>query len=262
MGSIVPDAVRLKAPLLAKLERFASLTAAEKTFLEDMQAEFVRTRAGTDIISAGHRYRCVFVLNQGMAIRYKVLHDGRRQVLGLLLPGDLIGFPGALFDTALYSVASLGPSVACPIPFTTMFELFRGYPKLASALFWLVGHEAALFAEHLVGLGRQSAYERVAHLILELLLRLQIIGLADAQSYALPLTQELMADMLGLSVPHVNRTLRRLREDGLISLDGNRVTCHDVATLSRLADFDGANFARHPIPDLDAPPDYHAPPPA
>jgi CRP-like cAMP-binding protein len=257
MGSTVPDSTRLRAPLIAKLERFTALTAVEKAFLEDMQAEFVRTRAGTDIISAGHRYRCLFVLNQGMAIRYKVLHDGRRQVLGLILPGDFIGFPGALFDTALYSIASLGPSVACPIPFTTMFELFR-HPKLASALFWLVGHEAALFAEHLVGVGRKSAYERVAHLILELLLRLQMIGLADAQSYVLPLTQELMADTLGLSVPHVNRTLRRLREDGLISLDGNRVTCHDIAALSRLADFDGVNFGRQRIPDLDAPADHHA----
>src|SRR4051794_40277695 len=178
MGSTVPDIVRLKTPLIAKIERFTTLTAAEKTCLEDMQVEFARVRAGADIISAGHHYRCFFVLNQGMAIRYKVLHDGRRQVLGLILPGDFIGFPGALFDTALYSIASLGPSVACPIAFTTMFELFRIHPKLAAALFWLVGHEAALFTEHLVGIGRQSAYERVAHLILELLLRLQIIGLA------------------------------------------------------------------------------------
>jgi CRP-like cAMP-binding protein len=258
MTSTVSDAGRLKAPLIAKIERFVALTPVEKAFLEAMQDEFVRMRPGADIVSAGHRYRCFFVLNQGMAIRYKVLHDGRRQVLGLILPGDVIGFPGVLFDTALYSIASLGPSIACPIPFTTVFDLFRGHPKLASALFWLVGHEAALFAEHLVGVGRQSAYERVAHLILELLLRLQIIGQADAQSYVLPLTQELMADMLGLSVPHVNRTLRRLREDRLISFDGNRVTCHDVAALSRLADFDTVNFARQRVPDLEAPPEFHA----
>lgn len=223
---------------------------AERVFLEETQSKFDKVRSGTDIVSAGHRYRCLFVLNRGTAIRYKVLHDGRRQILNLVLPGDLIGYPGSLFDKSLYSIAAIDDSVVCPVAFDVIFRLFRTHPRLATALLWQVGHESALFAEHLVGVGRRSAYERTAHLLLEFLLRLQQAGLADERSYMLPMTQELIADSLGLSVPHVNRTLRRLREDGLIALKGARLTCLDVPALSRLAGFDGPNLTAQRIPGL------------
>ena len=241
---------KLKSPLIERLGRFVSLMPAERVFLEEMQSRFETVRSGAEIISAGHAYRCLFILSHGTAIRYKVLHDGRRQILNLVLPGDLIGFPGGLFDKSLYSVAAIDDAVVCPVTFDVLFGLFRSHPRLGTALFWQVGHESALFAEHLVGVGRRSAYERVAHLLLEFLVRLQQAGLADERSYALPMTQELMADSLGLSLPHVNRTLRRLREDGLIALKGARLTCLDVAALSRLAGFDGPNLAAQRIPGL------------
>jgi CRP-like cAMP-binding protein len=246
-----PDLSSLRAPLIDRLSRFVDLTARERAHLEDLQAEFVKVRAGVDIIVAGHVYRCICILNQGMAIRYKVLHDGRRQILGLVLPGDFVGLPGCLFDSCLYSIASLTEATYCSISFGALFDLFQRCPRLGTAMFWLAGHEAALFAEHLVGVGRQSAYERVAHLLLELLYRLQIVGFAeDDRSYTLPMTQELMADALGLSVPHVNRTLRRLREDGLIMIEGTRLTCLDVAALSRVSDFNSASVGRLRIPGL------------
>ncbi len=244
------DIPALRAPLIGKLEHCLDLTDRERAYLEQLQTDFLRIYDGNDIITAGHSYHSFFVLCRGMAIRYKVLHDGRRQILGLVLPGDLIGFPGSLFDSSLYSIASLGEVIVCQVPHGDVFALFRRQPRLAAALFWIVGHEAALFAEHLVGVGRQSAYERIAHLLLELLTRLQAAGLADDRSYCLPMTQELMADALGLSVPHVNRTLRKLREDGLIALEGTQLTCLDVAALSRLADFNGSNLANQRIPGL------------
>ncbi len=238
------------ASLSDKLARFIDLTVQERMCLAEVQSELVPVRAGADVIRAGQTYRCVYVLSQGLAIRYKVLHDGRRQVLSLLLPGDLIGLPGCMFESSLYSISGLTDVVVCPLSFDAMFELFRRQPRLGAAMFWIAGHEAALFAERLVGVGRQSAYERVGRLLLELLFRLQIAGLADECSYDLPLTQELIADTLGLSVPHVNRTLRRLREDGLISLRGARLICLDIPALSRLADFDGVNLGRQRVPGL------------
>jgi CRP-like cAMP-binding protein len=244
------DVASLRAPLIGKLGRFVQLTAQEQDYLSALQADFFRVHSGIDIITAGNTYRCPFVLNQGMAIRYKVLHDGRRQILSLILPGDFIGFPGCLFDNSLYSVASLGESTACSIPFAEIFLLFQRHPRLATAMFWLVGHDAVLFAEHLVGVGRQSAYERVAHLLLELLARLQLAGLADERSFSIPMTQELLADAVGLSVPHVNRTLRRLREDGLIAMEGTQIIFVDLAALSRLADFDRTSLSRCRIPGL------------
>jgi CRP-like cAMP-binding protein len=240
----------LKAPLIDKLARFIDLTAQERIYLEEMQTEFVNIAAGADIVRAGQAYRCIYVLCRGMAIRYKILHDGRRQILNLILPGDFVGLPGCMFERSLYSISGLTKTVSCALPFDTMFELFRCQPRVAAAIFWAAGHESALFAERLVGVGRQSAYERVARLLLELLFRMQMSGLADARSYTLPLTQELIADTLGLSVPHVNRTFRRLQEGGLILRKGARLTFLDLPALTQISDFDGANLGRQRVPGL------------
>src|SRR4029077_17047291 len=116
--------------------------------------------------------------------------------------------------------------------------LFQNHPRLAAALFCSFSCEAAMYAEHLIDVGRRSARERVAHFLLELLTRLQPIGLADERSYRMPLTQELIGDALGLSVPHVNRTLRQLREDALISIDGQVIVIRDIEALAALAEFE------------------------
>jgi CRP-like cAMP-binding protein len=242
------DLDSLKASLTSKLARFIELTPQERRYLEDMQVDFLTTPVGADIVRAGHAYRCIYVLCQGMAIRYKILHDGRRQILSLILPGDFVGLPGCMFERSLYSISSLTKTVSCTLSFDAIFELFRCQPRLGTAMFWIAGHEAALFAEHLVGVGRQSAYERVARLLLEVLSRMQMAGLADASSCTLPLTQELIADTLGLQ--HVNRTLRQLREDGLILLESARLTFLDLPALSRISDFDGVNLGRQRIPGL------------
>ena len=109
-----------------------------------------------------------------------------------------------------------------------------------------------MHAEHLIGVGRRSALERVAHFLLELLTPLQMIGLADEHSYQMPLTQELVGDALGLSVPHVSRTLRKLREEDLVAIEGQRVVIKDVEALSRLADFERAYLGRFQRNDLFA----------
>jgi CRP-like cAMP-binding protein len=111
-------------------------------------------------------------------------------------------------------------------------------------LFWWFSCESAIYAEHLVDLGRRSAIERVAHFLLELLVRLQSVGLAENQSYKIPLTHELIADALGLSIPHVNRVLRRLREENMVVIEDQRVTIKDVDSLSELADFEPSYLSR------------------
>ena len=106
-----------------------------------------------------------------------------------------------------------------------------------------------MYAEHLIGVGRRSALERVAHFLLELLTRLQVIGLADECSFRMPLTQELIGDALGLSVPHVNRTLRLLRDDHLVSIEEHIVIIRDVDGLSALADFDPSYLDQFRVPE-------------
>lgn len=117
-------------------------------------------------------------------------------------------------------------------------SLFHTHPQLAAKLFWSFSCEAAVYAEHLIAVGRRTALERVAHFLLELLTRLQAVGLADERSFRLPLTQELIADALGLSIPYVNQVLRQLRDDGLVCIKDKLIVINDVEALSVLVDFE------------------------
>ena len=237
-------------PLTSKLARMVDLSPAEFNALIGLQSPVRMVARGREIISAGRRYDGVFVLIEGAAIRYRVLHDGRRQILNVVLPGDFIGFPATFFDTALYSATALSDASISSIPFADLFALFHAHPRLAATLFCLFSCEAAMYAEHLIDVGRRSARERVGHFLLELLVRLQAIGQADHHSYRMPLTQELIGDALGLSVPHVNRTLRQLREDGLINLDGSQIVVNDIETLATQVDFERGYLDRFHIGEL------------
>jgi CRP-like cAMP-binding protein len=196
----------------------------------------------------------LLVMMEGISIRYRILHDGRRQILNIALPGDFVGFPACFFESALYSIGALTDTVLAPIPFATLLGLFGEQPRLAAAIFWSFASEAAIYTEHLTDVGRRSALERVAHFLLELLTRFQIIGLADECSFPMPLTQELIGDALGLSVPHVSRTLRQLRDDQLVRVEAHRVTIKDVDALSALADFERSYLSRFRMPDVFAGP--------
>ena len=237
-------------PLTYKLAQSVALAPDEIAVLEQLQSTTRIVRRNREILTEGQKYDALFVLISGISIRYRILHDGRRQILNISLPGDLIGFPSSFFEKALYSVTALTDCVVSPVPFGTLFGLFDRHPRLAAAIFWSFACEAAMYAEHLIDVGRRSALERVAHFLLELLTRLKIIGLADERSFWLPLTQELIADALGLSVPHVNRTLRQLRDDGLVRIEGHIVIVEDVEALSALADFERSYLDQFRLPGL------------
>jgi CRP-like cAMP-binding protein len=245
-----PTASAAPLPLVDKLAAYLTLSPEEFDYLAALHEPRRKLARHRDIIVAGRRYDHLFILCTGVVSRYKVLPDGKRQVLNLGLPGDLIGLPSSLFDSAVNSVSAVTEVTFAPIPFPKLFSLFSRFPRVATALFWSSASEAAMFGEHLVNLGRRSAYQRLAHLVLELLVRLSAVGLGDERSYSLPLTQELMADVLGLSGPHINRMIRSLRDEGLATIEGQRVTIHDVAALSALAGFDERYLVRRPIPGL------------
>jgi CRP-like cAMP-binding protein len=237
-------------PLTGKLARLVPLSPEEIGALAVLQSAIQAVPRNREIISAGRKYDGVFVLIDGAAIRYRVLRDARRQVLNIALPGDFIGFPASFFETALYSITALTDATVSWVPFAGLFGLFQTQPRLAATLFCSFSCEAAMYTERLTDIGRRSALERVAHFLLELLTRLQAIGLADERSYRMPLTQELIGDALGLSVPHVNRTLRQLREDALVSIDGQIVVIRDIEALAALADFEKGYLSRFRIDEL------------
>jgi CRP-like cAMP-binding protein len=191
-------------------------------------------------VISGNHYDCVYINHDGWLARYKILHTGSRQIMDFILPGQVFGLQACLFKRCLYSVVAITESTLSTIPFDTVDSVFDRNLALAKALFWSAAYEAAILGEHLIDAARRSAYERVSHLLLELFVRLNAVHLADDMTFSIPLTQELIADALGLTTVHVNRTLRALREDKLIAMDGRSVTILDFEALSLLSDFENS----------------------
>lgn len=181
-------------------------------------------------------------------MRWRLLPNGARQVISIAIPGDIVDFPGSCFEPSLYSVTAVTDVVLSSIPHLDLVSLWKTCPSLASKLFWSFAADAAVCMEHLVDIGRRSARERVTRFLLEFYTRLQIVGHADDASFSMPLTQEVIADLLGLSVPHVNRTLRQLREDDLIAIDEQRITLKNREEMAALSDFKGRIFRRFNFP--------------
>lgn len=210
-------------------------------------------RPGREIVSEGRPCSSVFLLTEGIAIRYRILRDGQRQILNFLLPGDFAGITSCRFESALFSIKTLTDTSLRPIPLQRLLALFETHPRLAAKLFWSFACEAAILGEHLIAIGRRSATERVAHFLLELLVRLQERGLAEERSYRLPLTQELISDALGLSLPYVNRVLAKLRTDGLVRIKDKLVVIDNIEELAAVADFESGYLRPLSIGDLLTP---------
>ncbi len=191
-----------------------------------------------DIVVAGRHYSTLFVNLDGWLFRYKILHDGDRQIVDFILPGQIFGLQACLFQASLYSIETVTDTSVASIPVDAIDPLFDKNPGLAKALFRSAVRETAIVGEHLIDTARRSACARVGHLLLELFVRLRVAGQTDGLSFAIPLTQEIIGDAVGLTTVHVNRTLRALREDKLIQFGDKRITILDFEALSELSDFD------------------------
>lgn len=223
-------------------------------------AKAVKFHKCRDVIIAGNAPQFLYVNHDGWLSRYKILRDGCRQIVNLVLPGEIFGLPACAFRNSLYSVATLTECSLSTIPIEAVFSAAERNSRLSRALFFSAIGEAAILGEHLIDTARRSAYGRLGHFLLELFVRLERGGCIESLSFEMPLTQETIGDALGLSPVHVNRTLRALRADGLIALDGKRVRLLDFEALRVACDFeesylgDGAPMRRgraRPLPALD-----------
>jgi CRP-like cAMP-binding protein len=245
---------RPKVLLNHKLPATLPPLAAEAAILLDLKSASRAVRPGQEIISEGRRCAAVFLITEGIAIRYRILRDGQRQILNFLLPGDFAGVTSCRFDSALYSIKTLTETAMSTIPLARLVGLLDSHPRLAARLFWSFASETAILGEHLIAIGRRPALERIAHLLLELHARLQLVGLADERSYHLPLTQEMIGDALGLSIPYVNRVLQQLRQNGLVTIKDQNVVIENMEELAALADFEHTYLRPLSIGDFMAAP--------
>jgi CRP-like cAMP-binding protein len=248
----IREGERLAIHLIRKLEQFTRLSADDKRMLQAASSRKVRELgAREDIIHEGDQPKHVNLVLQGFACRYKVLEDGRRQILAFFVPGDLCDLRMFILKEMDHSIGTLSPVRLAEIPQDTLLELIDGSPRIARALWWNSLVEEAIAREWIVNVGKRNALERMAHIFCEIYTRLRGVGLGDEGSCELPVTQSELADALGLSHVHTNRTLQELRGGGLVSLKGKSLVIHDLAGLQQLAffnpnylhlDHDGAEY--------------------
>jgi CRP-like cAMP-binding protein len=235
-------------PFVARLTRLLKLRPADLRGLElIIESEQVIKRL-KDLVVIGSEYRSLCFVKDGYAIRYKLLRNGKRQILNVVLPGDVIGFPISFFDRSMYSIVAVSDLTYNVCPLDAYARLCYERPQFGLALSWFAAHEAAIYAEHIVDLGRRTPVERLAHFLLETHLRLLEVGRAEKTSFDLPFSQEVMADVLGLSVPHLNRMMQQLRAEKLITSRSRLVELTDMAGLQTLAQYQPLSLAPIPAP--------------
>jgi CRP-like cAMP-binding protein len=228
------------SPFARKLSAFVRLSDTDLSVMSDLYRRRRRFPAGVDMIHQGQTDQSAYVLASGWACSYKILPGGSRQIVDIQIPGDFLGLRSVLFRTADHNVEPITLVQASEIKQRDLLAAFSQTPRLATAVLWAASRDEAMVVEHLVDIGRRSAVERMAHFLLELGARLRLVGLGDRKGYACPLSQYLLADALGLSAVHVNRVLRELREEGMVTFRKGRVVFDNYDALVDFADFDRA----------------------
>jgi CRP-like cAMP-binding protein len=225
--------------LAKKLNAFLALSQEELKCLADLQGHPLNMRRGQYLTREGQTEHKAFVLQTGWACSFKTLPDGGRQIISFPIAGDIVGLRSILLRTADHSFSALTDAVVHPLQGTHIMRCVTEYPRLGAALLWAASRDEAMVVEHLVNIGRRSSLERTAHVFLEMAERLSLVGLGTATEFRCPLTQFVLADALGLTSIHVNRTLRELRERKLLTVQRGVVTIHDLAGLRKVAGFQG-----------------------
>lgn len=224
--------------LTRKLEQFARLSGDDRAALERMASrQLRRVEPRQDVISEGDRPEMVNLVVDGWACRYKLLEDGRRQIVSFFVPGDICDLNVFILRRIDHSIAAITPVVLAEISRELLEETTLGHARITQALWWETLVTTSIQREWTLNVGQRDATERLAHLFCELFLRLRSIGLTDGDSCDFPVTQAALADASGLSHVHVSRTLTALRDSGLVSLRRRRLTIPDLDALMDAALF-------------------------
>jgi CRP-like cAMP-binding protein len=232
--------------LALKLNRFATLSQEDIDAIGNACRHSIHTaRARRDIIREGDAAPHVILIIDGWAARYKMLPDGRRQIVSFLLPGDLCDHDIFLLDEMDHSIGALTPVTYAEMPREPVETMCRDRPSLARALRLDSLVVAAIQREWMVSLGQRTARERVAHLFCEIFARLEVVALTDKNRCEMPLTQIDLGEVTGMTAVHINRTLQELRREGLIVLDNRILTIPDRRALMSAGMFNPSYLHHH-----------------
>ncbi|MEQ4538490.1 MAG: Crp/Fnr family transcriptional regulator [Billgrantia sp.] len=209
-------------------------------------------RAGTVLWEERDEAHEFCTLKHGWAFSYRELENGTRQILEIYLPGDIIGLREFAFSQRLAGVQMVEDGEVCFFPHRHIVDIFRQSFTLTSILFAIASHQQVMITERLVNLARRNARQKLAHFLLEMIQRLRQTQADGSESFRLPLSQEILADLLGLSPVHVSRTFTALNDDGLVFRDRYQVQIPDLEALKQEAGFDDRYLIENMRPLFDA----------
>ncbi len=232
-----------KCPLRVQ-RAFTPKTEEEVAVIGRLKSDHLRIPAGSDFINPEQTDAELYTVFSGWAFRFKELDDGRRQILNFALPGDLIGLQASLLDKSLYGAVALTDVELCVIPRRKLYSLFKSAPEVAYDVTWLGSQEHAIVDDNLLTAGRRNAAERICALIAALYRRAETLDMVSNGVLDFPLTQQHIADALGLSLVHTNKTIARLKAQGLFSLGDGKLSLVNPRAVGRLAQ----HFEKDPAP--------------
>jgi CRP-like cAMP-binding protein len=210
-------------PMIRKLDSIFTLTDDERQALQTLPMQVVVIKADQDIVREGDRPSRSCLILSGFAATYKMTIQGKRQIVSFNLPGDIPDLQSLHLKVLDNSVSTISPCRVGFIPHEALLDVCNRYPRITSAFWRETLVDASIFREWMMNLGRREGYQRMAHVLCELLVRLRAVDLVDDYTCDLPITQTEFADAAGLTTVHVNRMFKELRDDGLIELKGDRL---------------------------------------
>lgn len=236
----IPRMAKGANALVRRLDGLANLSSNDHAALVDLTTQARRLEARQEIVGKDASSGGLAVMLSGFGCRYKLFPDGRRQVLSYLAPGDFVDLDRGRLSRLGHSIGAVGSALVSFPGREPLTKLLEAHPEVAEAMLKAHWIEDAIAREWIVNLGLRTAYERTAALLCEFYLRLEAVGLADNRGCDFPFTQGDLAEMLGLSAVHINRTLQDLRRNGLIALSGRRLSILDLRALAEAGIFDAA----------------------
>ena len=226
--------------LIRKLEASCTLSDREKAAIAHLPVEMRELTAGHDIVRIGDRPAHCCLLLDGFAYRYKYVGQGLRQILSFHIPGDMPDLLSLHLPVMDHSLGTIGASNVGFIAHDSIHRLIKDHPRIGAALWRETLIDGSIFREWLAAVGRRNAHSRIAHLLCEIVTRMEVVELAPDKCVQTPITQSAIADALGLTAVHVNRVAQELRGEGLITWRGRSLRINDWDRLAAIGEFDPA----------------------
>lgn len=223
---------------LTRVEQRSGLSAEERNAVLDLPAMPRQLQAHRDIVHLDEQVDHACLVAEGLVARFAQMNDGRRQNLSLHIAGDMVGLNAMILPAAYTPLTALTAATIFQIPHAALHDLIHRHPAIGTALWRECVVEAAIARERLVSMGRRDARSRLAHMFCEMAVRSRHIGRYNAGRFAFPVTQEQIADMLGLTPVHVNRTMQALRGEELVQFSQREAVILDWPGLAFAAEFD------------------------